>query len=523
MKCLQLEIFLHEGRYHGLNEEGRAEWPPSPARLFQALVAAASKGSALAKNDKDALEWLAGLAPPVIAAPAMHPGQSFSHFMPNNDLDAKGGDPLRIGEVRSATKPYHPHIFDAQTPILYLWSFEDDEASAIRICEIAEQLYQLGRGVDMAWATGELASERGGESRLDAYPGAVYRPALNGAGSTLSCPAPNSLTSLIDRYKANQTRLKMQGTNASGKKNSVTFAQPPKPRFIPVAYASPATRFLYELRDSSQNAGFHVWPLRETCALVKTVRDDCAARLEASLAQHLPDKAGAVNRVFGLCRDMTKADKLSRIRIIPLPSIGHPHADRGIRRILVETPPNCPIRAQDIDWAFIGFCKFDQSTGEVDWMLTKADEPSMLNHYGIDSEEKPGFHVWHTITPMALSIKRPDGRTSGAQRTAIEIRATSAIVQALRHAGLTQKPASIRVQREPFDTKGALAQEFAADTRFDARCLWHVELSFAQAMSGPLLVGNGRYLGLGLMIPVRQQDGGSVAFAENDEVVSYVG
>jgi len=514
MPCLVIAVSSHEGRFHGLDSEGRAEWPPSPARLFQALVAAACKGAVLAEVDNDALEWLEGLAPPVIAAPASHPGQTFSHFMPNNDLDAKGGDPRRIGEVRSATKHYRPRIFDPQTPILYIWSFESNDSIANHVCGIAEQLYQLGRGVDMAWAVGEVVDEYEVESRLAAYPGTVYRPAPNATGDTLPCPSKGSLHSLIVRYAATMGRFKVQVIPAPTRKAPTqkkvagqTFAQPPKPHFGQIAYASPAVRLLYELRDGRQSAGFHVWPLREAGILVNTIRDDCAGRLEASLTSQFPDKAGAVKRVLGLCRDATEADKASRIRIIPLPSIGHPQADRGIRRILVVVPPNCPIRVQDIDWAFAGFCKFDASTGEVDWMLTMAEEQTMLDHYGIGSDKKSGFRTWRTVTPMALPVERPHGRNSGTQRANVEAHVTNAVAQALRHAGVIQEPVSIRVQREPFDAKGARAEDFAAGTRFAKERLWHIEIVFAEPVAGPLLLGDGRDLGLGLMAPVQRVEG----------------
>jgi CRISPR-associated protein Csb2 len=247
--------------------------------------------------------------------------------------------------------------------------------------------------------------------------------------------------------------------------------------------------------------------LRDAGLLIKTVRDDCANRLEASLKSQFPDKARAVKRVFGLCRDATEADKASRIRIIPLPSIGHPQADRGIRRIFVEIPPNCPIRVQDIDWAFVGFCKFDASTGEVDWMLTTGEDRTMLDHYGIGSDEKIGFRTWHTVTPTALPIERSHGRNSGAQRATIEAHVSSAVAQALRHVAVIQEPVSIRVQPEPFDAKGARAEAFAEGTRFAKERLWHIEIVFAVPIAGPLLLGDGRYLGLGLMAPVQRVEG----------------
>ena len=92
--ALLIEVRFVEGRYHGRND-----WPPSPFRLFQALVAGSYGGRWVSEpeNDKDAaFSWLEGLDPPHIAAPPREKGASASYFVPNNDLDAVGGDPLRI-------------------------------------------------------------------------------------------------------------------------------------------------------------------------------------------------------------------------------------------------------------------------------------------------------------------------------------------------------------------------------------------------------------------------------------------
>ena len=58
MTCfLVLSTRFLDDRYHGLTVHGeRAEWPPSPFRLFQALVAAyLLRGSVLPKSIGDAL------------------------------------------------------------------------------------------------------------------------------------------------------------------------------------------------------------------------------------------------------------------------------------------------------------------------------------------------------------------------------------------------------------------------------------------------------------------------------------
>ena len=58
MPCLLICVRFHEGRYHGVGD-----WPPAPARLFQALVAGAARGGMLGDEDAAALRWLEELNP----------------------------------------------------------------------------------------------------------------------------------------------------------------------------------------------------------------------------------------------------------------------------------------------------------------------------------------------------------------------------------------------------------------------------------------------------------------------------
>ena len=101
-----------------------------------------------------------------------------------------------------------------------------------------------------------------------------------------------------------------------------------------------------------------------------------------------------------------------------------------------------------------------------------------------------------TVTPAALpqqaARRRVDpmqrkaeakGGTEGAEEHA---RAAFAAMQALRHAGVSAQSLAMRVQREPFEAKGERAEAFAPGTRFAKERLWHVEIDFAEAISGPL-------------------------------------
>ena len=338
--------------------------------------------------------------------------------------------------------------------------------------------------------------------------------------NTLATPITGSLDSLIQRYK--ETRKRFQTLYEPSKKapgQSVAvgqiFSQPRRPRFGQVAYDSPTIRFLFDLRaggNQKAEPDFAAWPLAQAVAVVTMVRD----RAAASLSKHLPAKKALVERVL-IGRDATEADKTARVRIVPLPSVGHAQADHAIRRMLVEVPPNCPLAAGDIEWSFSGLdLGAEHQTGEVvdeaGPVLTARAERGMLRHYGIESAQ-PAC-VWRTVTPAVLAqaaarrridqtrLHDPAERKGAAERTAEQNRAAGAVIQALRHAGVTRHISAIRVQREPFTGKGERAEAFAPGTRFAKERLWHVEIAFAQPVDGPLIIGDGRYLGLGLMQPV---------------------
>lgn len=499
-RALLITVRLHEGRYHGTGDQ-----PPSPARVFQALVAGAGVGGPLTTPEKDALEWLEQRGAPVIASPRMWSGQAMRNYVPSNDLDTVSGDARRIGAIRTQ-KPTKPLLFDAGIPFMYAWSFEDNNESSLRareVCSIAERLYQLGRGVDLAWAWGEVLENEETEARLLSYPGVVYRPSAGGTGTTLACPLHGSLKSLTDRYAARSQRLRAPAVGRQ------LISNPPKPRFRQVAYDSPPSRQVYELRRSADDTSFFVWPLARASSLVVALRDGAVARL----GNALPDSSSEIER-FMVGRKANGADEAPpflRVRIVPLPSIGHHEADRGIRRVLVEVPSECPLRAEDLYWAFSGLELADEATGEVlDWTVIPSEDEHMLRYFGIGERT---FHVWRTVTPVALpeaaSRRRIDPAhvaeqpKSGIERAGEQARAASAVIQAIRFAGIRAWAETIRVQREPFEANGQRVEVFAPGTRFAKERLWHVEITFRDPITGPLLIADGRFLGLGLMAPVQ--------------------
>jgi CRISPR-associated protein Csb2 len=506
---LTIHVRVHEGRYHGDGDE-----LPSPFRLFQALVAGAGISGPLDERTKCALTWLERLPDaPIIASPRTVRGQSVSMFMPNNDLDAKGGDIRRMSEIRLATKVWRPRLFDADVSFTFAWRFDGDDTKARIICDLADKLYQFGRGVDMAWAYAEILDDTDLDSLLIEYDGVVSRPGR--ANGRVRCPESGSLESLDRRYRTR--RFQYEGGQR-------VFIKPPVPNYRQLAYESPPARHVFELRSTIDTERRVVWPLARASLLVVAAREAAEARLIAKMSS----RTSEIDRhLVGRKPDGSNAAPAeSRVRIIPIPSVGMHYADRAIRRLLVEVPTACPFRSEDVRWAFSGAELFDPETDEVkDVLLSPSADDDMLGHYGVEA----GARVFRSVTAVVLPedtkrrriepMRKIDEAKRGLERVLELAGARAAVVQALRHAGVHTPVESIRLQREPFNAAGSRVEPFAEGTRFEKERLWHVEIAFRVPIKGPLLIGDGRFLGLGLMAPAVDIVPGVHAFAIVDGIV----
>jgi CRISPR-associated protein Csb2 len=501
MKLLVIGVLFHDGRYHG-----RGSWPPGPFRLFQALVAGEGLRGPLGPSARRALQWLESLNPPVVAAPpARQVEQAISIYVPDNAGDSVGGDPSSLAAVRSGKKVFQPFVFDPSTPLLYAWHFEgtpEDETQAGAVCELASRLYQLGWGLDMAWAWGEIMPEEDGQEALTAYPGEVLSPGGLEQGLRLQVPLPGSLDSLERRYQAAATQFRVA---VGGGSTDIDYWRRPAPRFQTVTYGAPSTRYVFGLQQLDRQGAWLSWPLEDALGLVTQLRDRAVHRLQATLPRRRVD----VERVLvGRRADGSNSYPASgRIKIVPLPSIGHAYADHQIRRVLVEIPSGSLLRPDDVRWAFQSLDIHHPGSGELMGTLVAADDDTMLRHYGGGSGK--GWEAWETVTPAVLPVVYwPKGQrrhrvSGGLVRRAVVEALSASVAAALRHAHINARLVSCRIQREPFRERGLPSDRFVGGKRFDGRRLWHVAVQFDRPVRGPLIIVDGRFVGLGVMAPSR--------------------
>ena len=160
-----------------------------------------------------------------------------------------------------------------------------------------------------------------------------------------------------------------------------------------------------------------------------------------------------------------------------------------------------------------------RETGEVPddgATLVAADDRAMLAHYGI--EDAAPARLWRTVTPAALSrtcrapahrsssdARRGEGRCRASARAGGSGMGRAAGIASCGHrctrAGDPRAARAVRSQRDsvrkPSQPAHASPRSASGMSRSPSR----------DPVEGPLLIGDGRYLGLGLMRPVRRTEG----------------
>ena len=344
---------------------GGPEWPPDPARLFQALIAGAAgedqSGPGLSDADTAALQWLERQAPPVIAAGEAPRTPEITQYRHNGD--SRVPDEERQQLVEST------RLLALGTAVRYLWTGIKLGPEAERIAEMARRLYRLGRGRDGAHAIGELLPASAAWPLLSGrvvYPTLGLREAKGEAGEVhMRGPVPGALEMLQERHRS------FFGL-ASGPARGVPS---PEPEWRIVEYRPFRER---------------VMPFTLSAPVDLEEFSTVPSRLHQDALEHAGESA----------------EWISQAKIIPLPSIGHPQADLRIRRILVSVPRGCPLEARELKRVFA------RDYGAV--TLTQEWDTPFLRYYGVSGS---AARRWRSVTPM----KHSDIKRLGALCTQAEI------------------------------------------------------------------------------------------------------
>jgi CRISPR-associated protein Csb2 len=469
---LQLTIRFFTDRYHG------GDWPPSPARLYQALVAGAktgARGKEWSVRHQGALEWFERLGPPQIFARRSQAGKQFTLFVPNNSL---------AGEMSTRTsKPVAPRVLADHCPgapdVVYLWPIEDAGAARDHLGlldQIASRLCALGWGVDFAAAIAHLTDDTPSPGGLE-----HFTPGARG-GTALHIPTSGFLEHLEECHRAFTGRITREGVNPYTR--PTRFGQT---RYQRAQSWRPRRWIAFEL-ETPEGAPFAArWDQAQIVA--------AWVRHAAGEAMRQEDLSQAWIDSFVLGH--TAPDDLGhRLSFVPLPSIGHQHSDGGIRRVLIVEPPDAEAGVEALDLLRIklaGWALTDERGVRRALLTPLRDERKVLPFYEGEAV------VWQTVTPVVL-------HGHNAARGRISLAKTDRLLcQAFESAGFPQAIIdSITFQPAAY-WPGARASTAIRVPRHLAE--WprvHVRVAFKEPVQGPVLAGIGRHYGIGVFAALRE-------------------
>jgi CRISPR-associated protein Csb2 len=180
-----------------------------------------------------------------------------------------------------------------------------------------------------------------------------------------------------------------------------------------------------------------------------------------------------------------------RFSYLPLPTIGHQHADGMIRRLMIAEPRGGS--SERARWAARRL--FAQTLrdmngverGVLDAPRRRGPNDPVVRRYTARSL------AWASVTPVTLP-----GYDEGLHR-----KAEGLFLKALEHEGIpVSEVADITLRKAPFWPGAEHPCAYRRPDYLRGHSAWHVHIVLRRPITGPLSIGSGRHCGLGVFAAV---------------------
>ena len=538
---LGIEVNFLTGRYVATfhNDRRQPEWPPHPARLFSALVAAWADADEPDQSEREALEWLEAQGHPAVAASRAVPRKVVSHFVPVNDMSIIDTTSYRKAYEQNAqgvglaVAPSTEARVTLKDTSAALMMFPDRQGAEKKTSKGKKRKVEIGKQerffpsvtpdeARVTYIWDGLSPEGTGEI-LDRLLGRVTR--LGHPASLVSCrvaPDPSLPTHMPGDGGGQSLRSIRRGQRAELERRFERHRES-GPRALPytdVRYRAVAgTSQTAEPHEPDTAGDWIVFELaHDSRAFPGTRAVELATSMRSAVLHYAEDPIPEGISGHTPAGDPTAAP---HVAFLPLPYVGFERADGRLLGIAVSVPRTLPEAARRALFRAIG--TWEDAVGSHPLQLTLGSRgvvrmsrqrgPATLVSLRPEVWNRPSRR-WVSATPVALP--RHPGRlrkgTAAARAKAWSL-AESAVADACIHVGLPA-PSAVQVSLTPFITGARVAGGFPAFAQTGRggkpirRQLVHASLTFAAVVTGPMMLGAGRFLGLGLMRPARMVEPG---------------
>jgi len=491
--------------FHGRGDEGAPEWPPSPLRALQAVVAAAARAGTL-ESTRGALTWLEQRAPPLIIAPeAAESTTGYRLSVPHNAMDLVGrqwsrGDEGNAAEHRTM-KTLRPHHLPEEAVVHYAWQLDGDGSNVTALIAAVRGVVALGWGVDLVVGDGAIVDSTK-FSELSASL-KIWEPRSDGA-LELRVPTKGTLDDLGRRHSAFLSRTSSADPTLRPPPALSTFAithyaRTDQPRAADIA------GFTLMRVESDNFRAFDT--VRRGMAVAGMLRHAVRTAAERAGWDEARVHASVLGHGYG---------NEPRFLLVPVPSIEPRGACAetvgAVRRVMVFSTE---ARSADTAWAarvLGGMDLVDEKTSEVQAVLAATSRSDrVLRRYISEAT------TWSTVTPMVLpghddpgGIREKLRKARGGKEQKLLLdrlmkRREALVRKALLHAGFGDDltfSAEIETRETGFLAGVEKASRYAVPSHLTGSPRLHVKLKWPVKIAGPLCVGRGRFSGLGLFAAV---------------------
>ncbi len=490
--CINIRYLLSLS--HGRSDIGEPEWPPSPLRLHQALVAAA----AARWNERerlvsavDSLRWLETLGPPsVVAGQGVRSTTPYRLYVPDNVGDKVAnswriGNEADIASYRTEKDVRVTHLTDEA--VRFLFRLPPDAAE----CDMhfntlrtaARSITHLGWGVDMVVGDAELLDED--ETRR--LEGERWDPSPDGSGTPLRVPVAGTLDALIRRHESFLHRLSDEGFRPV----------PPLTVFKSVAFrreTDPVVRPHVIFQLVAPDGRPFAYPQSKLIHIHGMVRHLAIEAMQRSRPPGTDD-----DWVESYVRGKMKPSEVHhrQFSYIPLPSIGHLHVDPSIRRVMIAAPPGDARWLKFLCDRLLGQqLRPDPVNGpqlKTPPLLSRPQSPAVTRAYVRAS------NTWASVTPVILPGY--DDRNPAKTRKLIEKALAQSAIEIpceVEWRAVSWFPKSLSAHKH--DKEGRMTGYIRPNHLLHQSAV-HLRIRFANGFefAGPLAIGAGRHCGLGLL------------------------
>ncbi|MCK6573392.1 type I-U CRISPR-associated protein Csb2 [Myxococcota bacterium] len=486
------------------------EWPPSPARLFKALVSSARAGWSHSnrKAIDDSLRvlerqgWSEGTKPEILAPHAKWRPPRQRRFVPNNSKNWPTERKLNPEKgIDLEPEPMVGRDIEAPSTVWYWWP--DVDASHVPIIrDVSRHVSSLGKGEDLA-----VLDAFDVEPPADAM---RWRPAAS--GKSLELPEVGCLDVCDAAFARdlNELPLAAAGVRAVPYASDARGADREVPTFVLGLWRN-GKRRSWDARLLRQVVG----PVRH---LLDEIRSEVVDLLASSPSDRLAMEA-LVRRVLVGHDDSDKPISEPHLAILPLPSVLGPYPDGRVRRIALADfgAGDDPTRRAIIETAQVLLHGRELVDNGRRTGVVLDTEPDGQWLRAITERSR----TWATVTPLVQQTKeltRDEWKRLIEARRNAEGEPAKAAAREL-HLQKRRRELVERSIRQAIAGRGAsiesievvaggplagvhIATQYRANGYLGETPKLHVRVTFDRPIAGPIAIGRGRHVGFGVLWPV---------------------